>query len=68
MKTKVLPPAYHYIQDFLTKVCMSFFLFYPFIVWNSTPIFVLIFFMSFCFSSWSGPFLYDCQAKGTHAH
>jgi hypothetical protein len=27
MKTKVSPPAYRRIQDFLTKVCMSFYCF-----------------------------------------
>ena len=33
MKTKVLPPIYCCIQEFLPKVC-AILLFYPFISWN----------------------------------
>ena len=60
MKTKVPPPTYRYIQEFLTKVSILFFcLLHSF--YEIEHLFFLIF-SRFLFSSWSRPYLSKQQA------
>jgi hypothetical protein len=59
MWTKVLPPAYRCIQEFLTKASVTFFCFL-FIPYNWSLDFLIS--LDFCFADWKGPYSSKYQA------
>jgi hypothetical protein len=60
MKTKVYPPAYRRIQEFLTKVCVPFYYFIH--SFNVVQHLFFLLSLEFCFSGWSWPYLSRYQA------
>ena len=58
IKTKVPPPAYRRIQEFLNKVCTPFYYF----IHSFHGIKYFLFSLHFCFSGWSGPYSSKYQA------
>lgn len=61
MKTKVPPPAYRCIQEFITKVCMSFYcVIHSFHVVPHSFLFLIS--LDFCFSNCSGLYSSKHQA------
>jgi hypothetical protein len=66
MKTKVPPPSYRRIQDFLTKVCLSFCFFSFFVI--LTFVLFLDFLFNLFLSGGSGPYSSEHQAQGAYGH
>lgn len=68
IRTKVPPPTYCRIQEFLAKVCVVFFSFFSIHSMRYNIYFFIYFSLDFCYRGWSRLYSTKPQTKGLHEH